>query len=446
VTGHAETARQLVHVGMVAFALLLRVVTWWQAAMLAAAALAFNLVVLPRLAPSLFRAAERGGRAAGGIVFYPLSVLLLVVLFPRRLDIVAAAWALLACGDGAATLAGRRLRGPRLPWHPEKSWSGLAAFVVAGGSAGTLLAWWVRPAVDPQPSLAFALAAPWAAAVVAALVETLPVRLDDNLSVPAAGGATLWALSLVSADAVLAARPALEARLGPALLVNIAAAVPAVVLGAVSGAGAAAGIAVGLAVYLGTGVAGWVLLAASFIAAVATTRVGLGRKAVLGIAEGGGGRRGPGNAIANCGLAAAAALLSVAGAPPDLARLAVAAALTAGASDTVASEIGKAWGRTTVLVTSLARVPPGTPGALSLEGTLAGLVGAFALAALGAGLGLVPPSWVWIVAVAATAGGLVESVLGATFETAGIVNNDLLNFLNTAVAAAVAVLLARGVA
>jgi uncharacterized protein (TIGR00297 family) len=127
-----------------------------------------------------------------------------------------------------------------------------------------------------------------------------------------------------------------------------------------------------------------------------------------------------------------------------LARLAVAAGLTAGASDTVASEIGKAWGRTTVLVTSLARVAPGTPGALSLEGTAAGLAGAFGLAALGAALGLVPASWIWIVVVAATAGGLVESVLGATLEPAGIVNNDLLNFLNTAVAAAGAVLLARG--
>ena len=445
-TGHAETARQLVHMGMVAFAFLLRVVAWWQAAALAAAALAFNLVVLPRLMPSLFRPAERGGRAAGGIVFYPLSVLLLIVLFPRRLDIVAAAWALLACGDGAATLVGRRLRGPRLPWHAEKTWSGLAAFVAAGGSAGALLAWWVRPAVDPPPSLVFALAAPWAAAVVAAFVETLPVRLDDNLSVPAAGGATLWALSLVSADAVAAALPAVEARAWPALGVNVAAALLGTAAGAVSGAGAAAGIAIGLAVYLGAGAPGWILLAASFLAAAATTRVGLGRKAVLGIAEARGGRRGPGNALANCGLAAAAALLSVAGAAPDLARLAMVAGLTAGASDTVASELGKAWGRTTVLVTTLARVPPGTPGALSLEGTVAGLVGAFALAALGAGVGLVPPSWIWIVVVAAATGGLIESVLGAAFERAGIVNNDLLNFLNTAVAAAVAVLLARGLA
>ena len=46
-------------------------------------------------------------------------------------------------------------------------------------------------------------------------------------------------------------------------------------------------------------------------------------------------------------------------------------------SDTVASEIGKAWGRRTWLVPTLRRVPPGTSGAISAQGTAAGLLGAF---------------------------------------------------------------------
>lgn len=41
-------------------------------------------------------------------------------------------------------------------------------------------------------------------------------------------------------------------------------------------------------------------------------------------------------------------------------------------SDTVSSEVGKGYGKTTYLVTTLQRVPPGTEGAVSLEGTLAG--------------------------------------------------------------------------
>jgi uncharacterized protein (TIGR00297 family) len=119
--------------------------------------------------------------------------------------------------------------------------------------------------------------------------------------------------------------------------------------------------------------------------------------------------------------------------------VALVAALTAGGSDTVASEIGKAWGRATFLVTNLGRVKPGTPGAMSLEGTGAGVVAALALAAFGVWLGLMPATAIVVVVVAATLGALVESALGATLEAPGILNNDLLNFINTAVAAAIAV-------
>jgi hypothetical protein len=77
------------------------------------------------------------------------------------------------------------------------------------------------------------------------------------------------------------------------------------------------------------------------------------------------------------------------------------------------------------------------PGAMSFEGTAAGLLAALALAAIGAGLGLIPASAILIVVAAATAGALVESALGGTLEGLGILNNDMLNVINTAVAAAV---------
>ena len=51
------------------------------------------------------------------------------------------------------------------------------------------------------------------------------------------------------------------------------------------------------------------LLLATFALAVVTSRLGLRRKTLLGIAEERGGRRGAGNAIANTGVAAAAAVL-----------------------------------------------------------------------------------------------------------------------------------------
>ena len=167
---------------------------------------------------------------------------------------------------------------------------------------------------------------------------------------------------------------------------------------------------------------------------------------LLGIAEERGGRRGPENAIANTGLATVAALLAVSTLHRDLALLAFVTALAAGGSDTIASEIGKAWGRRTYLVSTFRRVAPGTSGAMSLEGTLAGVVGAALLGAIGAAVGLIPQAALVAVVAGATVGALAESLLGATLEAPGILNNDMLNFLNTAIAAGAAICVAGLVA
>src|SRR4029453_11200779 len=117
---HARRRRKLLHVAMGGFALALRYLTWWQAALLAVAALIFNLLMLPRLAAGLYRPGELTGSPRSGIVLYPISVLLLVVLFPNRLDIAGAAWAILAVGDGGATVAGTGIGGRRIPWKDRE--------------------------------------------------------------------------------------------------------------------------------------------------------------------------------------------------------------------------------------------------------------------------------------------------------------------------------------
>jgi len=436
---HSERARQWVHIGSGLFALLLRILTWWQAAALAAFALIFNALALPRVGGRrLYRPVDEARGFPLGILLYPLAVLLLVLLFPSRLDIVAAAWAILAFGDGFATLIGRATRSPQLPWNPDKTIGGTTAFIVCGTLGGIAFAWWVRPAIVPPPPLAFTILAPLAAAIAAAFVETIPVRLDDNISVPATAAAVLWLASLVDVAAWQASRQAVLAAVPWGVLVNAATAFVGYRAKTVSRSGALAGFCVGLLIYAGGGAGAWILLFVTFLAASITSRLGLQRKIVLGIAEERGGRRGAGNAIANCGVAAAAAVAVATSPYGASALLAVVASLAAGGSDTVASEIGKAWGRSTFLITSFRRVTPGTPGAMSLEGTAAGMIAAFGLAAVGVAAALIPASAIITVVVAATAGAVVESALGATLEGPGILNNDLLNFINTSVAAAVA--------
>ena len=436
---HSERARQWVHIGSGLFALLLRVLTWWQAAALAAFALGFNALALPRVGGRrLYRPADEARGFPLGILLYPLAVLLLILLFPSRLDIVAAAWAILAFGDGFATLIGRATRSRRLPWNSDKTIGGTMAFIACGALGGIGLAWWVRPAIVPLPPVAFTILAPLAAAIAAGFVETIPVRLDDNISVPATAAAVLWLASLVDIASWQASRQAVIAAVPWGVLVNAATAFVGYRAKTVSRSGAVAGFCVGLLIYAGGGAGAWILLFVTFLAASITSRLGLQRKMMLGIAEERGGRRGAGNAIANCGVAAAAAVAVAATPYGASALLAVVASLAAGGSDTVASEIGKAWGRSTFLITSFRRVTAGTPGAMSLEGTAAGMIAAFGLAAVGVAAALIPASAIITVVVAATAGAVVESALGATLEEAGVVNNDLLNFINTSVATAVA--------
>ena len=441
---HSESARQWVHIGSGAFAILLRWLTWWQAALLALTALVFNLLLLPRIGGrQIYRPADVARGFPLGILLYPLSVLLLILTFPSRLDLAAAGWAILAVGDGTATLVGHRATtSRRLPWNPDKSVAGTTAFIVFAGAAGVAMAWWVRPNVTPLPPMAFTLLAPLVAAIVAGFVESIPVKLDDNLSVPANAAIVLWVGSLMTPESLAAARQATIIALPTAIAVNAATAVLGYLAKSVSVSGAIGGAAVGTIIYVGGGGGAWALLFVTFLAASITSRMGLKRKVVLGIAEERGGRRGAGNAIANCGVAAVAAIVAMTTPYRSQALIALVAALTAGGSDTVASEIGKAWGRSTFLVTTRGRVRPGTPGAMSLEGTAAGIVAALALAAVGVGFDLVPASSTLAIVVGATAGALVESALGATLEGPGILNNDMLNFINTAVAAAVALALA----
>ena len=440
---YSENTRQAVHIAMGAFALLLRYLSWREAALLAGLAVIFNVKLLPRIAGvRLYRPSEIARGYPPGILLYPVSIVLLLFLFSDRLDIVAAAWGILAVGDGLATVIGRAAGGRSLPWNREKTLAGTVTLAVAGGAAGAFLCWWCRPAIVPPPYLWFSLGAPFIAATVAAAVESIPIRLDDNVSVPFSAAGVMFCLSLVSQDLAIASLSLISDRFALAAALNVAVAWAGYAAGTVSLSGAVGGAIIGTTIFIATGWQGWALLLLTFVLATVTSRIGLERKALLGIAEERGGRRGAANALANTGVAAIAASMSMLTYAHDAALIAFAAALAAGGSDTVASEIGKAWGRRTYLVPTFARVAPGTSGAVSAEGTAAGLAGAFVLAGAAVALHLVSTSALVAIVGGATAGAFVESTLGATLEPLGIVNNDLLNFLNTVVAALVALMLA----
>jgi uncharacterized protein (TIGR00297 family) len=220
-----------------------------------------------------------------------------------------------------------------------------------------------------------------------------------------------------------------------ALIVTALFATLAYALGMVSRGGALGGFVVGTAIYYCLGPQGFAILALFVLGGSLLTRLGYGRKRRAGTAEAGGGRRGAKNALANAGVAVACALLGAL-TSLDVFSTAFVASLAAAFADTAESEVGQLYGRAPRLISTFRRVPPGTDGAVSLPGTLAGLAAATLTAAFGLALGLVEGAApMLLVALAAFLGTVVDSIVGALAPRVG---NEFTNVLCTFVAAVLA--------
>ena len=207
----------------------------------------------------------------------------------------------------------------------------------------------------------------------------------------------------------------------------------------------------GVIVWTAFGWPGYAVVLFYFFVGSAVTRVGKAQKEAAGIAEARGGVRGPGNVWGSAltGTICALSLLGLQWGLPSallmwqpLLALGFVASFSTKLSDTTATEIGKAYGQRTFLVTTLQPVTPGTEGAVSLEGTLAGIVGSAALAAVGWACGLLSLWGVLICMVAAFVATTAESLIGATVEEQlNWLTHDLVNIVNTTIGAVVAIAL-----
>ena len=473
------------HVGMGVFALLLRWLTPWQALLMAGAALILNGFFLHGITRGvLLRPEERASRFSRGVVLYPAVLLVTFIVFRSRLELAAGIWALLAVGDGMAALSGLVLRGPRLPWNPKKSWSGLVAFIVFGTAASAWVIRWTQragtwtlgaglvpgglltlggsdaagrigasfllggsfvgagepDAAAVPATLVLLLTGCVVAAMAAALAESLETKVDDNMLVPVVGGAVLWVSTLVDPELLVAGRGT-----GPwpaAWLMGVAITLPITAMAylarAVDRTGAVAGVLLATMLYVYAGWPGLVMLGGVMVIGAGATRLGYARKEALGVAEGRGGRRRIGSVIANSGAGVAFAFLAVATPYPAAFGIAMVAAFAAALFDTTATEVGQTFGRRHILLTTWRAVPGGTTGGVSLAGTLAGMAAAAALAGVGWGLGLVTGAGALAVIFGAFVGSTLESFLGAIMGKGSRSDHHLRNLANTVAGAGAA--------
>lgn len=168
------------------------------------------------------------------------------------------------------------------------------------------------------------------------------------------------------------------------------------------------------------------------------TKIGKKKKERLGIAEGRGGRRGPENVWGAAATAAACALASARWtAHAELLRVGFVAAFATKLSDTCGSEIGKAYGKTTYKITTLKPCPPGTEGGVSLEGTIAGIIGSILLSAYAVAIGIVSRAALLPSVIAAFVATNCESLIGAAAQDkVSWLTNEVVNFILTVIGAA----------
>ncbi|KAL2331292.1 hypothetical protein Fmac_018873 [Flemingia macrophylla] len=220
--------------------------------------------------------------------------------------------------------------------------------------------------------------------------------------------------------------------------------------------GIAAAFLLGTLTWRAFGPPGFLLVATYFVIGTAATKVKMAQKVAQGVAEKRRGRRGPGSVIGSSAAGCICAFLTIFGIGGEafsrLWRLGFVASFCTKLSDTVSSEIGKAYGKITYLVTTFKVVPRGTEGAVSVEGTLAGILAAIVLAAVSFLMGEFPKllrkeigSHEAIICVLASQiANLGESIIGASFqEKEGFkwLNNDAVNIINISMGSIIAVLM-----
>ncbi|PSP79747.1 DUF92 domain-containing protein [Halobacteriales archaeon QS_1_68_20] len=287
---------------------------------------------------------------------------------------------------------------------------------------------------DPARSAGEILFLAAAGALLAALLRSLLLERDDPL-VMSSVGILLWFLADLTAPAPM------EDVLG-ALAVTLALGYGSFALGAASIPGMLTGVFLGLLTLVLGGPAWFVVLVTFFGVGALATKYRYDQKVEHGVAQENEGARGSGNVLGNSAVALLA-LLGYAASPnpvdlPEAIFLyAFVGSLATALSDTLSSEIGGVYDDPR-LITTLEVTEPGTDGAVTWQGVVAGTAGAAAVAAIAL---LLYPAVEVVGAATVVAAGFVgmnaDSIIGATLEGDRLGNKSV-NFLATLVGAVAA--------
>jgi len=129
------------------------------------------------------RESERG--KITGTPWYVLGILCAAAFYDAPVAVYAVAF--LAVGDVSATTIGERWGSIKI--SGVKSLQGTIAFIVAASAAGLIINSYIFP---------IGAGIVFAGAVTAALVELIPVRINDNLTIPVISGGVMKLIMMLA--------------------------------------------------------------------------------------------------------------------------------------------------------------------------------------------------------------------------------------------------------
>jgi uncharacterized protein (TIGR00297 family) len=310
----------------------------------------------------LIKSMEGGKKKSFGTVYYPISLLILV-LITFWLDMTylgAVGILILGYGDGLAGLIGNKYGKKKLFY--DKTIVGTTTMFIASLIVSFVVLTIFTPSIAIAGSLVLA--------IIATMIELFTPRDLDNLSVPLGSAAVYFGLITIGSVMVNI--------LLIAIILNGVVAIVAFKRKSLDLSGVIAALVVGVSIYMFAGPITWVILMLFFTTSSIITHIKQTHKARLS-PEYEKSKRNYKQVIAS-GLVPTVFSILYYFTKSDIMLLTAVSAIAISCSDTWASELGILNKGKTVLITTLKSVKKGESGGISLLGTIMSVAGSFMIA------------------------------------------------------------------
>ncbi|BBJ28643.1 DUF92 domain-containing protein [Athalassotoga saccharophila] len=358
----------------------------------------------------IFKGMEIEEKSNVGTVYFPISLLVLVLLsYYRLIPFYAAGIGILTMGygDGLAGLIGKSFGKTKVKIFDNKSLEGSA--VMFGATFLVSFLFLQNFGIERAILFSFEIAA------LSTIIEIITPFGIDNLTVPIL--TALLAFLFVNSDIF----PFL------AIIVNFFAALFSYRKNAVDKTGFLAGFAVG-SIILMINWLSYLLLMVFFVSASIVSRIGHSKKAESQKINEKGGQRDYLQVLANGGVGMVATILYFL-TKNDLFLIATAISFAESNSDTWGSEIGILSRREPISIINFKTLKPGLSGGVSTIGFLASLIGAFIISGVFAIFeGNSQKGWELfiLIGIAGFVGSIIDSIIGALFEVKYVTEDGLI--------------------